>query len=233
MKDPAFLFYSKDFLTGVSDLTMEERGQYITLLCLQHQKGRLSGKAVALAVGNAAADVMAKFKQDSDGLFYNERLEIEAQKRAKHSEKQRQRAIDGWQKRKENKEIKPKTKKNTTANAAALPLVNVDVNVNEDVNNKEGVVFPFDSENFKELWNHWKEYKKKEFKFKYASVQSEQASLTELANISKGLENIAVAIIHQSMANGWKGFFDLKPNQKNGTKTQFSRDAAEERWNSY
>ncbi len=123
-KDPAFLFYSSDFLSGVSDLTMEERGQYITLLCLQHQKsGRLSRKAVAIAVPNAAADVMAKFTEDELGLLYNERLEIEMLKRQSHSEKQRQRAIDGWKKRKGEKQA--------AANAPALPLENENENRNE------------------------------------------------------------------------------------------------------
>ena len=77
MKDPAFLFYSSDFISGVQDLTMEERGQYITLLCLQHQKGHLTEKMIRLCCGNAAADVMAKFRQDENGLFFNERLETE------------------------------------------------------------------------------------------------------------------------------------------------------------
>lgn len=123
-KDPAFLFYSSDFLAGVSDLTMEERGQYITLLCLQHQKsGRLSRKAVAIAVPNATADVMAKFKEDKNGLLYNERLEKESIKRREHSEKQRQRAVDGWKKRKANKD--------TTAHATALPLEDVNRNGNK------------------------------------------------------------------------------------------------------
>ena len=34
-KAPAFQLYAQDFLTGVMDLTMEERGVYITLLCKQ------------------------------------------------------------------------------------------------------------------------------------------------------------------------------------------------------
>ena len=70
-KDPAFLFYSSDFLTGVSDLTMEERGQYITLLCLQHQKGHLSKKAINIATANATADVLAKFDIDNNGNYFN------------------------------------------------------------------------------------------------------------------------------------------------------------------
>jgi hypothetical protein len=128
-KDPAFLFYSSDFLSGVSDLTMEERGQYITLLCLQHQKGHLSKKVISLCVGNATADVLQKFSIDKDGLFFSPRLDIEIDKRREHSIKQRQRAIDGWEKRK------------ATANATALPLenenenkdINIDINKNDEI----------------------------------------------------------------------------------------------------
>ena len=131
-KDPAFLFYSSDFITGVADLTMEERGQYITLLCIQHQKGRLSRKAMAIAAPNATADVISKFTEDENGLFYNERLEIEANKRKEHAEKQRQRALDGWKKRK-NKDC-------ATANATALPLEDEDENENERFNFKNSLL---------------------------------------------------------------------------------------------
>ena len=43
-KDPAFLFYSSDFLTGTMFLSDEQTGRFIKLLCVQHQKGRLSEK---------------------------------------------------------------------------------------------------------------------------------------------------------------------------------------------
>ena len=116
-KDPAFLFYSSDFLTGVSDLDYTEIGVYITLLCLQHQKGRLSKKVVDMKCrGIDAADLLDKFTIDENGFYYNERLEIEANKRREHSEKQSQRAKDGWKKRKSNIDA--------TADATALPLVN-------------------------------------------------------------------------------------------------------------
>lgn len=130
-KDPAFLFYSKDFLSGIQDLTMEERGQYITLLCLQHQKGHLSEKAIKLCVGNAAADVMAKFRQDTAGLWYNIRLEEEAKKREAHAEKQKARATEGWKKRKnQTNQEKDKQSGIQYGNAAALPLVNANAIVN-------------------------------------------------------------------------------------------------------
>src|SRR3989304_3104701 len=80
-KDPAFLFYSSDFLSGISDLTMEERGQFITLLCLQHQKGNLTKKTISLSVGLVSVDVMNKFLLDTDGNFFNKRLLEETEKR--------------------------------------------------------------------------------------------------------------------------------------------------------
>lgn len=126
-KDPAILFYTSDFLTGVADLTFEERGQYITLLCLQHQKGHLSGKAVAIAVPNATADVLAKFSIDSNGNYFNKRLEIEAKKRFEYSEKQKQRAIDGWKKRK--KEL---NNIESHGNATAMPLENANESINDN-----------------------------------------------------------------------------------------------------
>ena len=131
MKDPAFLFYSSDFISGVQDLTMEERGQYITLLCLQHQKGHLTEKMIRLCCGNATADVLAKFQQDDDGLFFNARLEIEIDKRKAHAEKQRVRAIDGWKKRK-NQTCGTDATASTAAYATAMPLVNENENINEN-----------------------------------------------------------------------------------------------------
>lgn len=38
-KDPAVLFYTSDFLGGAALMNMKERGQYITLLCLQRERG--------------------------------------------------------------------------------------------------------------------------------------------------------------------------------------------------
>jgi hypothetical protein len=77
---------------------------------------------------------------------------------------------------------------------------------------------PF-SEQFLKNWNEWKLYKEKEFKFRFKSGQSEQAALSELKTMAKGDESVAIAIIQQSMAKGWKGLFELK-NSINGNGTQ-------------
>lgn len=86
MKDPAFLFYSADFYLGTFEMTDAQVGQYIRLLCLQHQKGHLS-EAVMLTVmkGKPDALVMSKFIRDIDGTYYNEKLEHEATRRAEYS----------------------------------------------------------------------------------------------------------------------------------------------------
>ena len=85
-KDHAILFYTGDFLNGCTCLTMEERGQYITILCLQHQTGHLSEKTIRLSVGSISVDVLKKLSKDSEGNYYHERMDYEMQKRAQFIE---------------------------------------------------------------------------------------------------------------------------------------------------
>ena len=40
-KDPAVLFYTSDFLSGTITMNYEQKGKYITLLCIQHNQGYL------------------------------------------------------------------------------------------------------------------------------------------------------------------------------------------------
>ena len=89
MKDPAFLFYSSDFLSGTMLMTNEDVGKYIRLLCLQHQRGHLKEKEMLSICGNYSEDIFNKFKKDEKGNYYNERLEYEANKRKAYSESRR------------------------------------------------------------------------------------------------------------------------------------------------
>ena len=108
-KDPAFMLYSQDFLVGVSDLTMEERGQYITMLCLQHQKGHLTKKNIQISVGNVSEDVMEKFSVDEDGMYYNETLEAIIIKRELYSQSRSENGKKGGRPKKEAQENQEKT----------------------------------------------------------------------------------------------------------------------------
>lgn len=49
MKDPAFLFYSKDWIEGTAEMMPEEKGVYIDLLAYQHQRGYLPSDTKRLA----------------------------------------------------------------------------------------------------------------------------------------------------------------------------------------
>ncbi len=88
-KDPAFLFYSSDFLTGTLLMSMEQKGKFITLLCIQHQKGHMSERDMLQICGTYDEDIFDKFQKDSDGKFFNERLKQEIDKRKSYSESRR------------------------------------------------------------------------------------------------------------------------------------------------
>lgn len=89
MKDPAFLFYSNDFLSGTMLLSDEQVGKYIRLLCLQHQKGHLKEKDMLNICKEYDEDIFLKFEKDEKGLYYNERLDEETRKRKAYSESRR------------------------------------------------------------------------------------------------------------------------------------------------
>jgi hypothetical protein len=80
-RDPAVLFYTSDFLTGSSRMTDEQCGQYIRALCSQHQEGHFTRDELLHILKSHDSPVWKKFTQDSDGLFFNTRMEEEIQNR--------------------------------------------------------------------------------------------------------------------------------------------------------
>ena len=84
-KDPAFLFYSSDFLTGTMFMSDVQLGKYIKLLCIQHQKGHLSEKDMLNICKRYDKDIFDKFVKDNDGKYYNIRLQKEIDKRRNYS----------------------------------------------------------------------------------------------------------------------------------------------------
>ena len=84
-KDPAFLFYSSDFLTGTMFMSDTQIGKYIKILCTQHQKGHLSEKDMLKICKRYDKDIFDKFVKDENGKYYNIRLEKEIEKRSAYS----------------------------------------------------------------------------------------------------------------------------------------------------
>lgn len=124
-KDPAFLFYAQDWITGTLTMTMEERGQFITILAVMHQKGRLDQKTIRFLVGNVSDSLKDKFEIDSDGKWFNVRLEEEIEKRAHFINSRRKNGSKGGRPRKSEK---PSAKPNGLARENHTE----DENVNED-----------------------------------------------------------------------------------------------------
>ena len=91
-KDPAVLFYTSDFISGTELFTYEEKGKYIHLLCNQHQLGHLPKKHMMKIIGSKYGIIWTKFVVDAAGLWYNQRMHDEAEKRRKFTESRRNNA---------------------------------------------------------------------------------------------------------------------------------------------
>ena len=128
-KDPAFLFYSQDFLVGTMAMTMEERGQYITLLSYMHQHGRVDEKTICFLVGSVSPNLKRKFRIDENGLWYNERLELESARRAEYSKSRR---INGSKGGRPKKEDSFKNHKESIQKPYGFPVDNHMGNENEN-----------------------------------------------------------------------------------------------------
>jgi hypothetical protein len=85
-KDPAVLFYTSDFLSGTFTMDYEQKGKYITLLCIQHQKGFLTEKDIKQILTDTDIELFDKFQLLEDGFYYNLKMKDCAEKRRKFSE---------------------------------------------------------------------------------------------------------------------------------------------------
>lgn len=88
-KDPAFLFYPGDYVSGTMGMTFEEKGAYMDLLMLQFNRGHMTHHMIHHTVGHLWDQVKCKFVQDDEGLWYNVRLDIEKEKRKTFTESRR------------------------------------------------------------------------------------------------------------------------------------------------
>jgi uncharacterized protein YdaU (DUF1376 family) len=88
-KDPAFLFYPGDYVSGTMGMTFEEKGAYVDLLMLQFNRGHMTLHMIQHTVGHLWDQIKSKFKQDEDGLWYNVRLDFEKERRKNFTKSRR------------------------------------------------------------------------------------------------------------------------------------------------
>ncbi len=120
-KDPAFLFYPNDWVGGTMGMTFEEKGAYMELLMMQFNRGHMTSHMCGQVVGQLWDTLKVKFKQDENGLWFNERLEDEQNKRKRFTASR-------------NNNRKGKNQHGHTVGHMTSHMENV--NVNENIDNK-------------------------------------------------------------------------------------------------
>jgi len=208
-KDPAFLFYSQDFITGTMFMSDEETGKYVRLLCAQHQKGGLIDKtAFNLIVGNSKL-LREKFIETEDG-FFNERLMEEMVKRQKKSSNLSDNAKTRWSMQKQSK---------CKANAEHqhIPPEDEDESESKDINNKGKEAFVLPDWIPEETWKAYLEIRNKKKAAK--TVYALNLVIKELQKIKKEHGHNPVDVLNKSIKSGWTDVYPLKDGGNNGNKS--------------
>lgn len=191
-KDPAVLWYWNDWHGGTCTLSRFLKGAYMDLLHAQFNSGNLSLEEIKTVLGSdfgsAWPTLQKKFKQDDNGLFFNERLVTESVKRKSYSKSRRD---------------------NLKGNPHMAPHMEIEI---ENVN--EIYLSFFKDKEFEETWKDFGEMRKK-IKAP-TTAKGEKLILKKLDKISLGKTEDAILILEQSIENSWKGVFPLK-TEYNGT----------------
>lgn len=123
-KDPAINWYFDNWDGGTKLLTRHQKGCYMDLLSAQFHSGPLSLENVKTVLGvdfQAAWPNLSKKFSETNGLFFNERMEAERQKRSAYSESRSQ-------------------------NRRKKDMINISKTHDEDMNNTPGIGIETDTE---------------------------------------------------------------------------------------
>ena len=129
-KDPAFLFYPNDYIGGTMGMTFEEKGAYIEILMLQFNRGHMTSHMIGQVVGQVWDKLQHKFVQDEEGKWFNERLDIEKEKRSNFTLSRRNNK-KGTNQHNKSRSYDHTYDKHMTSH---MENVNENVNVNEIIN---------------------------------------------------------------------------------------------------
>jgi uncharacterized protein YdaU (DUF1376 family) len=230
-RSPAFQFYADDFMAGTLDLSQEEVGAYIRLLCHQWNRGSIpveTEKQQRLAGGSVSVDVLAKFRLvDGCGLV-NDRLEKERAKQAEFRQKQREKGLLSAEARKNQPRFnhgstKPPTAVQPSGQPHTQPEGNSPVSSLQSSNKEKAherlrdsmspwhVAFGLDlpeslqTQECLQASKDWLAYKtEKRQGYKKSGLK---AALTKWSN--EFTSSTFPAAVQNSMANNWQGVFPL------------------------
>ena len=98
--------------------------------------------------------------------------------------------------------------KNDESASSKFPHTNTVERTTYNTSKKE-VVYPFTENEFLEMWQTWLQ-ERRDRRYKSYTDNGEQAALHNLKKMSNDDYRTAIAIIQQSIAQGWQGLFELK-----------------------
>jgi len=186
-KDPAFLFYTSDFLTGTMFMDFEQKGAYITIMCLQKEHKHLTEEEICKIMPvKLWESIKNKFQKDNANKYYNKRLEIEIKKRNDYTDSRR----------------KNRNNSKLTIESYVPRMEDVNINVNINVikkNIEEFIAF------------------RMEIKKPFKSQLSFNKWIKKLIDLSGDNKDAMIVMLDNSIANGWQGIFSLKANKPSNT----------------
>ena len=83
------------------------------------------------------------------------------------------------------------------------------------------MVYPWQTDTFAEAWSIWLD-ERNQRKTKRYTPRGQQTALHALQKLADNDEQTAIAIIHQSIAQGWQGLFAIK--RSSATKPEIDAD---------
>ena len=237
-KAPAFQFYADDFLAGTLEMSQEEVGQFIRLLCHQWNRGSIpveTEKQQRLTGGFVSVDVLAKFRLCEDGLLRNQRLEAVRSERDRFLQQQSEKGRKSAESRKlASTAVQPDTQPESNSGSTV-----VEIGLQPEVNspspsptpNKKDTAAPkspwdvgfgielpnsFQTENCLQAVKLWLQHKA-ERKEGYKKTGLSQA-------LSKWCKEFSAAefpsIVEHSIASNWSGIYRPKQNQQQSLPIQ-------------
>lgn len=109
------------------------------------------------------------------------------------------------------KMIKQPNQNDEAASSKRLDSIHSSIHTKKHISKE--VVLPFESDEFKNIWDIWIDERKQQKRKKYTE-RGEKATLHNLQKISNNNEKQAIKIIQQSITQGWAGLFAVKTGSK-------------------
>lgn len=186
---PAFQFYPSDFLVGTADMTADEVGGYIRLLCYQWTKGKLPNndrKLMQLSgvfTQQELETIKSKFHSQDDGTIVNLRMESVRMDQDEYRRKQSEKAKAKWESQRGATALpldvqmempeacpSPSTSSSTTTIPSKKELMLSRKKI--FASTLEPYVDVYGREMMNEFYKYWTEHNKSETKFKQESEKT-------------------------------------------------------------